>query len=171
MIILSPAARDFIHVCRQGKANFGDAGVFIEKYVQRARHIEVQMFGDGEGNVITFVERECSIQRRHQKIVEETPSPYVGGLPPALTLGLPSAVSLGLLFRVAICPCVRIAICCEFSVKVKCRALQQELAIAAYPLTGLTQSLFCVDRLGPGLQDGLAAAACFINCSDRVCVF
>ena len=195
MIILSPAACDFIHVRRQGKANFGDAGVFIEKYVQRARHIEVQMFGDGEGNVITFVERECSIQRRHQKIVEETPSPYVGGLPPTLTLGLPSAVSLGLLFRVAICPCVRIAICCEFgfaicpffrvvicpyfrvaicplfSVKVKCRALQQELAIAAYLLPGLMQSLFCVDRLGPGLQDGLAAAACFINCSDRVCVF
>ena len=63
---------------RQGKANFGDAGVFIEKYVQRARHIEVQMFGDGQGNMVTFVERECSIQRRHQKIVEETPSPYVG---------------------------------------------------------------------------------------------
>ena len=66
---------------RQGKANFGDAGVFIEKYVQRARHIEVQIFGDGEGNIVTFVERECSIQRRHQKIVEETPSPYVGVLP------------------------------------------------------------------------------------------
>ena len=65
-------------LCRQGKANFGDAGVFVEKYVQRARHIEVQMFGDGEGNVVTFVERECSIQRRHQKVVEETPSPYVG---------------------------------------------------------------------------------------------
>ena len=64
--------------CRQGKANFGDAGVFVEKYVERARHIEVQMFGDGNGNVVTFVERECSIQRRHQKIVEETPSPYVG---------------------------------------------------------------------------------------------
>lgn len=63
---------------RQGKANFGDAGVFVEKYVQRARHIEVQMFGDGDGNMVTFVERECSIQRRHQKIVEETPSPYVG---------------------------------------------------------------------------------------------
>lgn len=65
---------------RQGKANFGDAGVFVEKYVQRARHIEVQIFGDGKGNMVTFVERECSIQRRHQKIVEETPSPYVGGL-------------------------------------------------------------------------------------------
>lgn len=52
--------------------------MFVEKYVTRARHIEVQMFGDGEGNMVTFVERECSIQRRHQKIVEETPSPYVG---------------------------------------------------------------------------------------------
>jgi len=50
----------------------------VEKYVQRARHIEVQMFGDGDGTMVTFVERECSIQRRHQKIVEETPSPYVG---------------------------------------------------------------------------------------------
>ena len=52
---------------RQGKASFGDAGVFVEKYVQRARHIEVQIFGDGRGNIITLPERECSIQRRHQK--------------------------------------------------------------------------------------------------------
>ena len=52
---------------RQGKASFGDAGVFVEKYVQRARHIEVQIFGDGKGGVITLPERECSIQRRHQK--------------------------------------------------------------------------------------------------------
>ena len=52
---------------RQGKASFGDAGVFVEKYVQRARHIEVQIFGDGQGNIITLPERECSIQRRHQK--------------------------------------------------------------------------------------------------------
>lgn len=71
--------------CRQGQANFGDAGVFVEKYVTRARHIEVQMFGDGQGNIVTFVERECSIQRRHQKIVEETPSPFVGGLPVGLS--------------------------------------------------------------------------------------
>ncbi|DBA70016.1 TPA: hypothetical protein ACH3X2_012365 [Trebouxia sp. C0005] len=69
--------KNFETAGRQGKANFGDAGVFVEKYVQRARHIEVQMFGDGQGNMVTFVERECSIQRRHQKIVEETPSPYV----------------------------------------------------------------------------------------------
>lgn len=67
--------------------------MFIEKYVQRARHIEVQMFGDGEGNMVTFVERECSIQRRHQKIVEETPSPYVGEFPaccPGRQLQLPT---------------------------------------------------------------------------------
>ena len=50
----------------------------MEKYVQRARHIEVQIFGDGEGTIVTLPERECSIQRRHQKVVEETPSPFVG---------------------------------------------------------------------------------------------
>lgn len=61
---------------RQGQANFGDAGVFLEKYVQAARHIEVQIFGDGRGNVVHLGERECSIQRRHQKVVEETPSPF-----------------------------------------------------------------------------------------------
>ena len=73
-------ARDLIHskCCRQGKASFGDSGVFVEKYVQRARHIEVQIFGDGKGTIVTLPERECSIQRRHQKVVEETPSPFVG---------------------------------------------------------------------------------------------
>lgn len=64
--------------CRQGKASFGDSGVFVEKYVQRARHIEIQIFGDGKGEIIALGERECSIQRRHQKVVEESPSPYVG---------------------------------------------------------------------------------------------
>ena len=63
---------------RQGKASFGDAGVFVEKYVQSARHIEVQIFGDGDGRLVTVGERECSIQRRHQKILEESPSPFVG---------------------------------------------------------------------------------------------
>ncbi|CAL5223800.1 g6371 [Coccomyxa viridis] len=62
---------------RQGKASFGDSGVFVEKYVESARHIEVQIFGDGRGHIVTLPERECSIQRRHQKIIEETPSPFV----------------------------------------------------------------------------------------------
>ena len=52
--------------------------MFVEKYVQRARHIEIQIFGDGQGDIVALGERECSIQRRHQKVVEESPSPYVG---------------------------------------------------------------------------------------------
>ena len=52
--------------------------MFVEKYVECARHIEVQIFGDGKGHIVTLPERECSIQRRHQKIIEETPSPFVG---------------------------------------------------------------------------------------------
>ena len=66
---------------RQGAAAFGDSGVFLEKFVEHARHIEVQIFGDGLGGVVTFPERECSIQRRHQKVLEETPSPFVSMRP------------------------------------------------------------------------------------------
>jgi hypothetical protein len=55
---------NYASASRQGAAAFGDAGVFVEKYVQRARHIEVQIFGDGEGAVVAFPERECSIQVR-----------------------------------------------------------------------------------------------------------
>jgi urea carboxylase len=54
--------------------NFGDGGVFLERYVERARHVEVQLFGDGRGKVITLGERDCSSQRRHQKVVEESPA-------------------------------------------------------------------------------------------------
>lgn len=56
-------------------AAFGDARVLLEKYVQRPRHVEVQLFGDSHGNVVHLFERECSIQRRHQKILEESPAP------------------------------------------------------------------------------------------------
>jgi len=62
---------------REAEKAFGDARVFIEKYIESPRHIEFQIFGDAHGHVIHLGERECSIQRRHQKIVEESPSPFV----------------------------------------------------------------------------------------------
>lgn len=65
----------FHSVERLAASNFSQGGVFIEKFVERARHIEVQIFGDGLGNVIALGERDCSVQRRNQKVVEETPAP------------------------------------------------------------------------------------------------
>jgi urea carboxylase len=65
----------FQSVERLARANFKDAGIYLEKYVEHARHIEVQLFGDGKGNVIALGERDCSVQRRNQKVIEETPAP------------------------------------------------------------------------------------------------
>ncbi|OYY90451.1 MAG: acetyl/propionyl-CoA carboxylase subunit alpha [Sphingomonas sp. 28-66-16] len=62
---------------REGLASFGDDRVFIEKFIESPRHIEIQLLGDQHGNILYLNERECSIQRRHQKVVEEAPSPFV----------------------------------------------------------------------------------------------
>jgi len=73
--------------------NFKDAGLYLEKYVENARHIEVQIFGDGKGGVIALGERDCSVQRRNQKVVEETPAPNLA--PQLRTAMLETAVRLG----------------------------------------------------------------------------
>ncbi|MDN5881468.1 MAG: urea carboxylase, partial [Nitrosospira sp.] len=73
--------------------NFNDAGLFLEKYVENARHIEVQIFGDGKGQVIALGERDCSMQRRNQKVIEETPAPNL--TPPLRQALLDAAVRLG----------------------------------------------------------------------------
>lgn len=67
----------FARVKRLGASNFADDGVFIEKFIPRARHIEVQVFGDGRGDALALGERDCSSQRRHQKVVEECPAPGI----------------------------------------------------------------------------------------------
>ncbi|MGH8789189.1 MAG: urea carboxylase [Cupriavidus necator] len=87
---LAPA---FEAVQRLARANFKDAGLFLEKFIERARHIEVQLFGDGRGEVVALGERDCSAQRRNQKVIEETPAPGLdAGTRAAL---LDAAVKLG----------------------------------------------------------------------------
>ena len=72
----------------EAKSSFGDDRVFIEKFIVNPRHIEIQVLGDKHGNVIHLGERECSLQRRHQKVVEETPSPLVEANPEVAAPGL-----------------------------------------------------------------------------------
>jgi acetyl-CoA carboxylase, biotin carboxylase subunit len=63
----------------EAQAAFGDPSLYIEKFIERARHIEIQLLGDGHGNVVHLGERDCSTQRRHQKLIEEAPSPAIDG--------------------------------------------------------------------------------------------
>jgi acetyl-CoA carboxylase biotin carboxylase subunit len=67
----------FKTAAHEAEQAFSNAGVYIEKYVEQPRHIEIQVFGDQHGNAIHFGERDCSVQRRHQKLIEEAPSPFV----------------------------------------------------------------------------------------------
>jgi acetyl-CoA/propionyl-CoA carboxylase biotin carboxyl carrier protein len=78
-IVSSPgeAARAFESAQRQGRSYFADASVYVEKYLEDPRHVEVQVLADSFGNVVHLGERDCTIQRRHQKLIEETPSPGV----------------------------------------------------------------------------------------------
>ena len=71
------AKEGFVSATSEAKASFADDRVFIEKYVEEPRHIEIQLIADGHGNCVYLWERECSIQRRHQKVIEEAPSPFL----------------------------------------------------------------------------------------------
>ena len=73
---------------REAQSSFGDAAVLIERYVTNPRHVEIQIFGDLHGNVVHLFERDCSLQRRHQKVIEESPAP---GMPPAVRAAMGQA--------------------------------------------------------------------------------
>jgi urea carboxylase len=83
----------FASVARTSQASFRDSGIYLEKFVDRARHLEVQIFGNGSGEVIALGERDCSVQRRNQKVIEETPAPELSAHTRARLLE--SAILLG----------------------------------------------------------------------------
>jgi acetyl-CoA carboxylase biotin carboxylase subunit len=83
----------------EAKAAFGDATVYIEKYLGNPRHIEFQIFGDGEGNAIHLGERDCSLQRRHQKVLEEAPSPVISAAERARMGGIVSKAMADMGYR------------------------------------------------------------------------
>jgi acetyl/propionyl-CoA carboxylase alpha subunit len=85
-------AAAFAAATRRAQSAFGNATVYLERYLERPRHVEIQVFGDRHGTVVHLHERECSIQRRHQKLIEESPAP---GLSPATKRGLTDAAVAG----------------------------------------------------------------------------
>ena len=101
-------AEAFARVQHLAEANFGAGGVFLERLVRPARHVEVQVFGDGTGRVAVLGDRDCSLQRRNQKVIEEAPAP---GLPPALNRRLHRlGPRLGRLRRVPVGPYGRVRV-------------------------------------------------------------
>ena len=91
----------FAGVSRMGAGNFGNGGVFLERYVETARHIEVQVFGDGMGRVVALGERDCSLQRRNQKVVEETPAPLLPAATRAAMIAAAVRLTAGACYRSA----------------------------------------------------------------------
>jgi len=85
-------AAAFAAATRRAQSAFGNPAVYVERYLERPRHVEVQVFADAHGTVVHLHERECSIQRRHQKLIEESPAP---NLPPATKRGLTEAAVAG----------------------------------------------------------------------------
>ena len=78
----------YLSASREAGANFGDGSVYVEKFLERLRHVEVQVLADSSGTMVTFPERDCSVQRRYQKLIEESPAP---GLPTEIRKGLMDA--------------------------------------------------------------------------------
>nr|MBA3888450.1 3-methylcrotonyl-CoA carboxylase [Acidobacteriota bacterium] len=74
---LQDAAEMIAAARREAQAAFGDGTLYVERLIERPRHVEIQVFGDGHGNVVHLFERECSVQRRHQKVIEESPCPVL----------------------------------------------------------------------------------------------
>ncbi len=85
-VVQSPTdlERSFVNAQEEARAAFGDPTMYMEKYLEEPRHVEIQVFGDGEGNVVHFFDRDCSIQRRYQKMLEEAPSVLDDGLRAAI---------------------------------------------------------------------------------------
>ncbi len=89
----------FQEASREAYSSFGDGALYIEKFFQNVRHVEVQILGDGKGNAIAFAERDCSVQRRHQKLIEESPSPLVDNKMRSKLLDAATALAKGIKYE------------------------------------------------------------------------